>query len=69
MTEPNKQNGSGMHPTRAEHEDLRDEMRREFKEVKDALKFLGDQARMTGQALELLLAERGLDLPGEDPDA
>ena len=62
--------GNG-HATRAEHESLRtvvEAMREEQLRQRETLKFIEQQARFTGQALELLLAERGLDLPEEPQD-
>lgn len=66
MERPPEANGAGPHATKAEHESLRHLVEREFAEVKEQLKFLADQSRLTGQAMELLLAAQGLDMPGDE---
>lgn len=62
-------NGSG--PTRAEHDSVLEQLdaiRAEQASQATTLKFIESQVKLTGQAMELLLASQGLDMP-EDPDA
>lgn len=59
----------GVHVTKQEHENLRAYVTRRFDEQEKQLKHIADMGRMSATALELLLQERGLDMPqspGED---
>jgi hypothetical protein len=53
---------NGSHATKAEHESLRAYVERRFNEQAEQLNFIAQQARLTGQAVELLLRAQGLDL-------
>lgn len=57
----------GVHVTKAEHENLRQYVERRFDEQAEQLKFIVEQSKLTGLAMELLLKSRGLD--GDDDDA
>jgi hypothetical protein len=55
-------NGKAPHASKAEHDDLREYVERRFNEQAELLNFIAVQARLTGQAVELLLKAQGLDL-------
>lgn len=54
-------NGHEPKATKAEHDSLRTYVEREFAEVKGHLAFIGDQVKLIGQAMELLLKANGID--------
>lgn len=63
--------GANGHATKAEHEELRevvDGIRDEQERQGKQLDFIEGQMGLFGQAMELLLQERGLEMPGSDDD-
>ena len=66
MSAPNEQNGHEPKASQAAHDNLRTYVKARFDELDDKVDYLVEHMKMTGQALELLLKERGLELPEDE---
>jgi tetrahydromethanopterin S-methyltransferase subunit G len=61
-TEATAANGSTEKATKAEHDTLRERV----DELHNKVDFISDQVKLIGQAMDLLLAERGIERPDDE---